>query len=145
MKGGVRLQQRVEELCGAAIRALAADPLLRFRGRRLVRGDRPVALHALHLAPSLEDDDFTSFRGVADGLALRVAFSDPALHARMAPPVPYERRIFDLLEQFRAESLVAERWPGARRNLRHRHEQWSLAFHHDGLTATVQVPGTSLQ
>ena len=33
-----RRQQRADELCAATIRALAADPVLQLRGRRLWRG-----------------------------------------------------------------------------------------------------------
>ena len=77
-----RHQQRVEELCAAAIRALAGEAGLHFRGRRLHRGRRPLPMFAPHLHPSLEADDFGSFRGAADGLALRLSRSDAALHGR---------------------------------------------------------------
>ena len=75
-----RQQQQVEELCAAAIRALTGEADLHFRGRRLHRGGRPLPLFAPHLHPSLDSDDFGSFRGAADGLALRLAHSDAALH-----------------------------------------------------------------
>jgi cobaltochelatase CobT len=133
-QAAVRLQQKVEELCAASIRALAGEPDLHFRGRRLQRAGRRLPLFAPHLHPSLEHDDFASFRGAADGLALRLLLSDAALHARLAPADPGERFVFDLLEQYRVEAAVPEALPGARRNLRHRHEAWSLAFHHAGHT-----------
>ena len=72
----VRQQQRVEELCAASIRALAGESDLHFRGRRLHRRGQPLPVFAPHLHPSLDDDDFASFRGAADGLALRLAHSD---------------------------------------------------------------------
>ena len=133
-----RHQQQVEELCAAAIRALAGEADLHFRGRRLHRGRRALPIYAPHLHPDLERDDFASFRGAADGLALRLAHSDAALHARLAPADPVERSLFDLLEQYRVESRVDEAMPGVRRNLRHRHEAWSLGFHHAGLTETAR-------
>ncbi|MEZ5603071.1 MAG: cobalt chelatase [Burkholderiaceae bacterium] len=129
-----RHQQKVEELCAAAIRALAGETDLHFRGRRLHRGRRALPLFAPHLHPSLEADDFASFRGAADGLALRVARSDEALHRRLAPADPVERLVFDLLEQIRVEAGPPAGMPGVARNLRHRFEQWSLAFHRSGLT-----------
>ncbi|MDI3405664.1 cobaltochelatase CobT-related protein [Streptomyces cavernicola] len=132
-----RRRQRVEELCAAAVRALSADPDLRFRGRRLHRGRRPLPLHAPHLHPTPEDD-FGSFRGAADGMALRLTRSDAGLHRRERPAEPVERLVFEMLEQFRVESLAPAAMPGITRNLRHRHEQWSLAFHRSGLTETAR-------
>jgi cobaltochelatase CobT len=134
----VRQQERVEELCAAAIRALAGESDLHFRGRRLHRRGEPLPVYAPHLHPSLDDDDFTSFRGAADGLALRLAHSDGELHRRLAPADAVERALFDLLEQYRVESLVSAAMPGVRRNLRHRHEAWSLGFHHSGQTDTAR-------
>lgn len=133
-----RRQEGVEELCAAAIRALSGETDLHFRGRRLHRGRRALPLFAPHLHPSLETDDFGSFRGAADGMALRLTHSDAALHQRLLPSDPVERLIFDLLEQFRVEALVSSAMPGAVRNLRHRFEEWSLAFHRSGLTDTMR-------
>nr|MDQ2735731.1 cobalt chelatase [Pseudomonadota bacterium] len=132
VQAAARLQERVEDLCAASIRALTGQPELRFRGRRLHRGMMRLPLFAPHLHPSLEHDDFASFRGAADGLALRLTLSDAALHASLAPADAVERLLFDWLEQFRVESLAPERLPGVARNLRHRHEAWSLGFHDAG-------------
>jgi len=133
-----RHAQRVDELCAAMIRAFSGEADLHFRGRRLHRGRRPLPWFAPHLHPSPGTDDFASFRGAADGLALRLTASDAALHDSLRPEEPVERMVFEMLEQFRAESLVPEGMPGMRRNLRHRHEQWSLSFHHSGLTDTAR-------
>lgn len=133
-----RHQQKVEELCAASIRALAGEADLHFRGRRLHRGRRALPLFAPHLHPSLEADDFASFRGAADGLALRLSRSDADLHRRLAPADPIERLVFDLLEQIRVEALPPAGMPGVARNLRHRFEQWSLAFHRSGLTESAR-------
>ncbi|MDA3625687.1 cobalt chelatase [Saccharopolyspora sp. WRP15-2] len=128
-----RHQQRVEELCAAAVRALSGEPNLHFRGRRLHRGHRRLPLHAPHLQPSL-DDDFGSFRGAADGMALRLTHSDAELHRSLHPADPVQRLIFEMLEQFRVEALAG--LPGVIANLRHRHVQWSLDVHHSGMTET---------
>ncbi|MFN0185874.1 MAG: cobaltochelatase CobT-related protein [Aquabacterium sp.] len=122
-----RQQQRTEELCGAAVRALSGAPDLHFRARRLYRGARLLPIAAPHLYPPPEAD-FGSFRGAADGLALRVRYSDAALHRSLAPASMAARTVFDLLEQQRVESLVPLPWVGARTNLRHRFDQWSAAF-----------------
>lgn len=132
-----RERQRVEELCAAAIRALSGESDLHFRGGRLHRGLRKLPAFAPHLHPRIEDDDFGSFRGAADGLALRVAHSDPELHRRFCPDDATARLLFELLEQLRVESLADTLTPGVRSNLAHRFEQWSLAFDASGLTGTL--------
>ncbi|HEY8710542.1 MAG TPA: cobalt chelatase [Burkholderiaceae bacterium] len=129
-----RHQRNIEELCAATIRALSGERDLHFRGRRLHRGRRALPLFAPHLHPAIETADFGSFRGAADGLALRLANSDAALHRSLCPKDPVERMVFELLEQIRAESLVPAGMPGVRHNLRHCFEAWSLAFHHANLT-----------
>ena len=122
-----RHQQRVEELCGASVRALTGQHDLHFRARRLHRGTRLLPIAAPHLYPS-PDAGFGCFRGAADGLALRLLHSDAAIHRAHAPPPGAARAVFDLLEQQRVESLVTQAWPGVRSNLRHRFDQWSAAF-----------------
>ncbi len=133
-----RRQQRVEELCAGAIRALSGQADLHFRGRRLHRGRQRLPLYAPHLHPAIESDDFGSFRGAADGLALRLSLSDAALHARLCPQDAVQRLVFELLEQMRVESLVPDGLHGVAHNLRHRFEQWSLAFHRSRLTDSAR-------
>ncbi|MGY6652315.1 cobaltochelatase CobT-related protein [Amycolatopsis sp. TRM77291] len=132
-----RRRNQVEELCAAAVRALTGDPALHFRARRLHRGRDPLPMHAPHLRHSA-DDDLLSSRGIADGMALRLTSSDAALHRSLCPRDPAERGIFELLEQFRVESLPPADLPGMRRNLRLRHLRWSLEFHRSGLTETAR-------
>jgi len=138
VQAAARLQQRTEELCVAAIRALSGQRDLHFRGRRLHRGRARLPLYAPHLHPVIERDDFASFRGAADGLALRLRLCDDTLHQRLAPREPVRRLVFELLEQFRVEALAGEQWPGVQRNLAHRFERWTLDFHHQGLTDTAR-------
>jgi cobaltochelatase CobT len=134
----IRQQQRVADLCAGMVRAVSGEGGLHFRGPRLHRGQEPLPWFAPHLHPSADTDDFGSFRGVADGLGLRLARSDAALHASLTPEDPTERFIFDMLEQFRVEALAPDAMPGMARNLWHRHIQWSLHFHHSGMTDTAR-------
>ncbi|MFC6671043.1 cobaltochelatase CobT-related protein [Marinobacterium aestuariivivens] len=129
-----RRQQQVEELSAALIRASAAVRQLRFRGHRLEIDGRPWPLHAPHLQTDIERDDFTSFRGAADGIALRLIHSDSRIHARFKPDGAIARLVFELLEQLRAESLADDHHPGVRRNLAHRFRAWSQQFHASGQT-----------
>jgi cobaltochelatase CobT len=129
-------QQRIEELCAASVRALTGRTNLAFRGRRLYEGSKRVPVHAPHLQVDLETDDFGSFRGATDSIALRLRHTDPELHASLSPAVPVERLIFELLEQLRVETLAPEQMPGVAHNLTHRFHRWSEQFHHSGLTDT---------
>ena len=132
-----REQQRLEALGAASIRALTAERDLHFRGRRLHRGRKALPLFAPHLHPKVGEDDEASFRGAADGLALRLRLSDARLHAALMPPGHVERLLFDVLEQMRVESLASSAMPGIAHNLRHRFEHWALAFHRSRLTETA--------
>lgn len=123
-----RLQERVEALCAASIRALVGQPLLAFRGHRLHRDGVALPAFAPHLHPVLEHDDFASFRGAADGLALRLLHSDAALHQRLLPDDAVERLLFGWMEQLRCESMLPDTLPGVRANLQHRHGAWSTGF-----------------
>lgn len=131
-----RHQQRIDDLCAASIRALSDEAGLHFRGRRLYRGEKSLPPFAPHLSPKPDIDDFQSFRGAADGMALRLRFSDAALHKRLYPTDPMERMLYEMMEQFRVEALAPSDMPGMVHNLRHRFEAWSLAFYNSGLTET---------
>lgn len=133
-----RHQQRVEELCAAAIRALSGEADLHFRGRRLHRARKALPLYAPHLHPDVDKDDFFTFRGAADGLALRLSLSDAELHHRLLPAEPVRHLVFDLLEQIRVESLADAAMPGVARNLARTFEQWSLAFVDAGLADSAR-------
>ena len=131
-------QQRINDLCAAAIRAISQTPGLHFRGQRLYHGHHALSALPPHLHPQPGADDFASFRGAADGLALRLRHSHAGLHQRLRPTPPLARTLFDMLEQFRVESLAPPTMPGMVHNLRHRFNAWALAFYHGRLTETAQ-------
>lgn len=136
--GATRHQQRIDDLCAASIRALSGQAGLHFRGRRLFRDDKALPPFAPHLSPKPLVDDFSSFRGAADAMALRLRWADAHLHARLRPAEPMERMLFEMLEQFRVEALAPADMPGIAHNLRHRFEAWSMAFYNSGLTETAK-------
>lgn len=136
--GATRHQQRIDDLCAASIRALSGQAGLHFRGRRLYRNERPLPPFAPHLSPTPARDDFASFRGAADAMALRLRRADPQLHQHLRPAEPMERMLFEMLEQFRVETLAPPDMPGMVHNLRHRFEAWSMAFYNSGLTETAK-------
>ena len=117
-----------ERLCGAAVRALSGDAELHYRGGRLCRQMRPLPLFAPHLRSDANEDDLASLRGAADGAAMRLVYSDMALHAQLSPPERVERLLFELFEQIRCEALAEAGMAGLVHNLRHRFEAWSRAY-----------------
>ena len=133
---GERDHERLEQLCGAAVRALTGAADLHFRGGALHRGGAPVHAPAPHLRTQEGLDDLGSFRGAADGLALRILHSDGAMHRQARPSSEVGALVFELLEQFRVESLADPQQRGTVANLRHRHVAWSAQFHASGLTET---------
>ena len=142
----VRRQQRLDALCAATLRALSARRDVHARGPHWFAGEKPLPSFAPHLHPQgqlqaqttqppsstqaeLPDvGTVVSFRGAADGIALRLRFSDAQLHRQLRPARPMARRVFDVLEQYRVEALVFASWPGVRSNLAARFTAWSHAF-----------------
>ena len=119
----------------ATVRALCGDPTVRLNGRRLSRGHVAVPIAAAHL--TLDEPAATEqVRGIADGIALRLRHSDYELHRQLMPTGSSARWVFEMLEQFRVESLADARQPGVRDNLRNLHERWSLAYDAAGLTSS---------
>ncbi|MBO1268875.1 cobaltochelatase CobT-related protein [Arthrobacter cavernae] len=133
----LRRRKQTVELCAAALRALSGQPGLHFRGPALYRESAPVAMPAPHLHPGMDSTDLDAFRGAADGMALRLLHSDAALHAELCPATPARMLVFEMLEQFRAESLGDAAMPGVRANLNRRFLQWSREFEASTLAETA--------
>ena len=129
-----RRAQEIRELCATSLRALGADPRLELLGSRPYRGTDVLPFNAPHLYPPAAGAGFESFRGAADGMALRVLHSDTAAHLALLPHSPSARLVFEVLEQFRCESLAT--LPGVIENLRARHVAWSKEYIASGLTET---------
>ncbi|VVD87911.1 cobaltochelatase CobT-related protein [Pandoraea fibrosis] len=132
-----RRAARGEALCAATVRALTGDAALHYSGARLCRNMRPLPLHAPHLqtlpGPADPLSALATLRGAADGAALRLRHSDPALHRRLQPDAPLERLLFELMEQLRCETFIPAGMPGIAKNLRERFEAWSRAMHVTGV------------
>ncbi|NIC06278.1 cobaltochelatase CobT-related protein [Billgrantia bachuensis] len=129
-----RRQQRIEELCAASLRAITGHLDLHYRGRRLYQGEARLPNYAPHLRIDPGQDDFADCRAVADGIALRLLYSDASLHRQSCPKDPVERLVFELLEQLRVETRTPDVMPGMADNLLHRFERWSRDFYRSGLT-----------
>ncbi len=124
---------RIETLCAAAVRALTGEAALHYRGGRLCRQSLPLPLYAPHLRGNAYEDDLAALRGAADGAAVRLLHSDPALHRSLAPAHRVARLLFELFEQVRCEALSLPGMPGLARNVRDRFEGWLRAYNRAGL------------
>lgn len=132
-----RRQQRVEELCAAAIRALSGQPDLHFRGKMLYQGEQSLPMHAPHHRIDTAVASFADCRAAADGMALRLLYSDAKLHRAHRPERPIARLVFELLEQLRVEALVPAQLTGMASNLEQRFIRWSQDFHHSRQTEGI--------
>lgn len=129
-----RRQQQFEKLCATTIRALTGRGDLRYRGRRLHSKTQRLVINSPHLRIEPNTQDFDTFRGATDGIALRIYNSDPDLHSRLSPAGSLQRFMFEMLEKLRVDSLVPGRLPGVRRNLRRRFTALCKAYHASRLT-----------
>ena len=125
--------ERAEQVTAAAARAISRQPDLRFRGHVMHVGLDVAPVRAPYLHPDVEDRDLDDLRGIADGVALRLALSDEATYARHCPDGDVETLVYEVLEQLRVESLAPEAMPGVRTNLRHLFEAWTARFIEEGM------------
>ena len=130
------LQKRLEHWCAASIRALAHQPSADYRGHVLQIDGRPLDFRAPYLRLDFATHDTKKLRGVADGIALRLRYSDHALHQKLSPQDNLEFYVFDLLEQLRCESLAPDHLPGIRKNLRVRFLFWADQANNSSLVET---------
>lgn len=117
--------RRLERHGAASLRAVAAEPGAELSRAGLRLADRPVAVATPYLSFSAETTSIGRSRGVADGLGLLLRHSDLDVHRSLSPSAPFERVIFDILEQLRCESLADPRWRGIQQNLDVAFESWS--------------------
>lgn len=128
---------RLEEFCGSTLRALSNNPHVYFRGDRLYQKQTYLPLHIPHLDISDSQDISLrqpDYRGIADGVAMRLLFCNETLHQQYRPTSDMNRLIFEVLEQLRVEALVPAKWSGVRQNLRNRFTSWSETCYQQGLT-----------
>jgi len=113
----------VKRVTAACLKAVAerGDVAVEF-----AHGAPGVSEHTARLpAPSrrLTREELTRLRGIADSFALKIRYHDEAVHRRRVPSGFQARRMFDIIEQIRVESLGARDMAGVARNLAARLEE----------------------
>ncbi len=127
-------RRRIERHCGASIRALAGHPKAEYRRQLLFENGNGVELFCPHLASDVIQHSLGRSRGVADGMALRLAHSDLTLHRQLSPSDEVGKLVFDILEQLRVESLAPEGLRGVKMNLDQAFNEWCRQSRAEGLT-----------
>ncbi len=85
-------------------------------------------------AESAETIDDRSYRGVVDAMAVRLRYSDPAIHRLHEPADLVARLVYDVVEQIRCEAVVPEALDGVRRNIEWAFRDWNSR---QGITDTA--------
>ena len=86
-----------------------------FGGHIAEMSDNAIKLPAL--PKSLEDNEATLIRGMADTFALRLNYHDATIHARLAPAEPRARAAYQALEEARIEAVGTADYPGVASNI----------------------------
>ncbi|MFM7146919.1 MAG: cobaltochelatase CobT-related protein, partial [Actinomycetales bacterium] len=97
------------------------------------RGTRLAPARAPHVRPPLDTQQITDLRGAADGIALRVQYSQLDTYQKYRPDGALEDLIYEMLEQFRVEALASQATIGLRANLTRRFAAWSHQCIAEGL------------
>jgi cobaltochelatase CobT len=109
--------ERFKRALAQSTRALAGEPRLAVE---FGKGSPRVGEGTLHLPEPPETmgpADAERLRGQADRLALRIAYHDPATHARLRPAGARAREVYDAVEDVRCQALGARVLAGVARNL----------------------------
>ena len=101
----------------ASTKAMAGEPELEVSYGGEVAGVVRDQLMLPALPPRPKPHQIAKARGEADGLALRIAHHDKALHAQNMPSSGPSRQVFEALEQARVETLGGQHLAGVSDNL----------------------------
>lgn len=123
------------ELCAASVRALAAAPEARFRADVLQTRQQRLAAPAFH--PALSASLPVDRRALVDALSLKLKHHNSQVHAEYRPDAHLARRVYDLLEQLRLESLAS--LSGSRVNLDASFCRWCLQVQQSSLLENTLV------
>lgn len=116
----------------AIIRSLSGDIHLQIRDWQLFH--QGLALNAL--APHLNIDylqaSWAHPRGILDGVALRLRYSNYDLHLAHSPATFIESFVFEVLEQIRVESTCPAELKGSKENVQKQFIAWMQEFMANG-------------
>ena len=102
---------------GAATKAISGEPEMDVSFGGDVAGIVRDQVMLPSLPPKPKPEQIAKARGEADGLALRIALHDKAVHAKNQPTTGPARAVFEAMEQARIEALGSRHLAGIGNNL----------------------------
>ncbi len=114
---GGKKREAFEAAIANTFRALSEEQNLSVRFSSDTPGMKAGELRLPQLSSSAALADVRRIRGEADAAAMRMRFHDAGVHARLAPKQALGRKIFDAVEEARAESYGARLYRGVGQNL----------------------------
>jgi cobaltochelatase CobT len=114
------------------MRSLSGDTHLQIRDWQLFH--KSLALNALapHLNFNYLQASWADPRGVLDGVALRLRYSNYELHLLHSPNGQIESLVFEVLEQIRVESICPAGLAGSKQNVENQFIAWLQEFMANG-------------
>ena len=119
---------RLQERYGAVLRSLSGDFSVAIRDWQLHQATRSYDQLAPHLHLANRKQAWFEARGMLDGLAVRLRYSDQAVHQELSPQDQLGSFIFEVLEQIRVESICPPALIGSKKNLRQQFIAWLTQF-----------------
>ena len=101
----------------SATKAIAGEPEMEVSFGGDVAGIVRDQVMLPSLPPKPKPEQIAKARGDADGLALRIALHDKAVHAKNQPTTGPARAVFEAMEQARIEALGSRHLAGIGDNL----------------------------
>ena len=128
MQTQTHLDFEQQQQYGAMIRSLSGETSAQIRDWQLFHESTPLESIAPHLNLENLKTSWAYPRGVIDGIALRLRYSNADLHSSLAPEGMIESLIFEVLEQIRVESNCPEELKGSQKNIRTQFIAWMQQF-----------------
>lgn len=119
---------QLQERYGAVLRSLSGDFSVAIRDWQLHQATRSYDQLAPHLHLANRKQPWFEARGMLDGLAVRLRYSDQAVHQELSPQDQLGSFIFEVLEQIRVESICPPALIGSKKNLRQQFIAWLTQF-----------------
>ncbi len=116
-EGGGDGARRLEQAIATTLRAIAGEKALQVRFGAGTPGLAPGVARLPFIGHASSPREIARVRGMADRMALRIAFHDAELHARQAPRSARGMALFDAVEEARLEAIGARAMPGMATNM----------------------------
>jgi cobaltochelatase CobT len=113
---------------GALIRSLSGEMSVQIRDWQLFYQSSPFGTMAPHLHLGTLKESWSYPRGVLDGIALRLRYSDADIYQSFTPEGMIESLVFEVLEQIRAESICPDELKGSQQNTQNQFIAWMQQF-----------------